>query len=372
MKLKKQLFFALFALFLIPNSILVTYMGVNGFDWKLGAALLLSLVFFIVTIVLYKNVSVEKPLESIETSVSTADSQPFFDPENKLNEIVSSLTAFSKNMSKLTNISEDVLKGATIQSGNVEKSTAAITDMSSAIEQIAASTTNVSHLSKITSEEAIEGFKLIETVIGQMASIHQKVDHLSETIMDLSSYSSEIGQIVNTITEISSNTNLLALNAAIEAARAGEHGKGFAVVAHEVRKLSEEATNSTKKITNIVSAIQEKVSRSVELTNEGKNEVENGIKVVNDAKHSFEVIQQEINQVSQQIIDVSAAVQQLSAGSQEISNVTEFTKKVQMGGVEKISELTETVQQLMDEMTFITLKMDELFDKKEGESINEN
>jgi methyl-accepting chemotaxis protein len=85
-----------------------------------------------------------------------------------------------------------------------------------------------------------------------MESIHQKVENLSKVITYLSKHSREVGNIVDTITEISNQTNLLALNAAIEAARAGEHRRGFAVVADEVRKLSEEATASTNQISEIV------------------------------------------------------------------------------------------------------------------------
>lgn len=372
MKFKKRLFSLLFALLVIPNSLLIVYTVTHSFDWEIGAALALSVILSIVSVILFQKVFAEKEMAAIESNDFEIESQPMMEQDHAMNEFVSALTAFSKSMGGMTGISEDILKGANIQSENVDKSTSAIIDISSGIEQIAVNATNVSHLSKTTSEEALEGFKVIETVIGKMNSIHQKVDHLYETIMDLSNYSSEISQIVNTISEIASNTNLLALNAAIEAARAGEHGKGFAVVSNEVRKLSEEAANSTKKIIDIVSTIQEKVSKSVELTNEGKVEVENGIHAVSNAKHSFEVIQREINHVSEQIIDVSAAVQELSAGSQEISNITEFTKKVQIGGVNKISELTEKVKQLMDEITVIIGKADELVDRKESHSVDGN
>jgi methyl-accepting chemotaxis protein len=94
------------------------------------------------------------------------------------------------------------------------------------------------------------------------------------------------------------------------------------VVADEVRKLSEEAVKSTNQISKIVSSI------SVEYMNEGKVEVTNGIRIVNDVKHAFEVIQIDMNNASQQVIEVLAAVQQLSASSEEIRNITEFTKRI--------------------------------------------
>jgi methyl-accepting chemotaxis protein len=332
--------------FFLPTILLLLYFVNHSFNWLIGSSIAASFISYLVTVVLFNR---KFPDESEQTSQEEQTSSKENDEvvtflksiEQETEELKDSLQKFCGDMENLSNVAADILQGANIQFENVEKSTEAMMDISSGIQQIASNAQNVSNTSTTTLQAVADGFKAIETVIGQMESIHQKVENLSKVITDLSMYSREIGNIVKTITEISSQTNLLALNATIEAARAGEHGKGFAVVADEVRKLSEQVAASTNQISEIVSSIQENISKSVEYMNEGKVEVTNGIRIVNDAKYAFEVIQSDMNNVSQQIIEVSAAVQQLSAGSEEIRKITEFTKKVQEGGVNKIQNMNE-------------------------------
>ena len=81
----------------------------------------------------------------------------------------------------------------------------------------------------------------------------------NEVVARLGRSSSEIGDVVRSISAIAGQTNLLALNATIEAARAGEAGKGFAVVAGEVKELANETARATAEVTDRVSAIQQDV-----------------------------------------------------------------------------------------------------------------
>ena len=67
-------------------------------------------------------------------------------------------------------------------------------------------------------------------------------------------------EIIGSIQNIASQTNLLSLNASIEAARAGDAGRGFAVVATEVQSLSISTKETTVQITENLDHVNKSVS----------------------------------------------------------------------------------------------------------------
>ncbi|MFK3937574.1 methyl-accepting chemotaxis protein [Alkalihalobacillus sp. NPDC078783] len=115
--------------------------------------------------------------------------------------------------------------------------------------------------------------EVIDALQGKVQHVAAQAEELSATSSDISQQannanknSRKIGEVVQLIEQISTQTNLLGLNAAIEAARSGEAGKGFGVVADEIRKLSintKEAVQTIgKSLTEIQSSI-EKLSTNI-------------------------------------------------------------------------------------------------------------
>ena len=146
----------------------------------------------------------------------------------------------------------------------VGETTGKVTSAASASKQTSANVESVSgaiaELSASISEIARTSAELKETA--EMAE--QSARSANNQISDLRNASEKIGNIINVIRAIASQTNLLSLNATIEASRAGEAGRGFAIVASEVKTLAGRTASATYDVENQVGAIQTAMSHAVE------------------------------------------------------------------------------------------------------------
>ncbi|KGK85092.1 chemotaxis protein [Desulfosporosinus sp. HMP52] len=220
---------------------------------------------------------------------------------------------------QVANAISEVADGAEKQVAAINETSRIVEQMSVSIQQIAANTNDVAALSDKTDQSALNGGKAINSAVDQMTNIEKTVMTSAEVVAELGEKSTEIDQIVTTISEISAQTNLLALNAAIEAARAGENGRGFAVVAEEVRKLAEQSQEATKQIAAMIREVQEDTKKAIAAMNAGTHEVKVGTEVVNNAGVAFADIAGLINQVSEKVREISGAIQHMASGSQQIT-----------------------------------------------------
>jgi methyl-accepting chemotaxis protein len=227
--------------------------------------------------------------------------------------------------------SQQMAAGAEKQSGEIVNTTSAVQEMSVNIEAVSNNANTAAEAAKRAKDAAEQGNKAVNEVVAGMEKLREDVQSLAKKIKRLGERSMEISTIVNTINDISGQTNILALNAAIEAARAGDQGRGFAVVAEEVRKLAERTANSTREIEKLITGIQAE-------TNEAVSSMEQQTALVEEESKTVSAAGEALNRISQ------ASVQ-----SAELINEINLSGKQQVRGAAGVTKAMEVVAQVADQ-----------------------
>lgn len=166
-------------------------------------------------------------------------------------------------------------------------------------------------LTKLTQSisEIADGSQLTAVMAGQTqadaAEGSKLLGRSREAIVAIQKSSGDVHEIIDTISDIASQTHLLAFNAAIEAARAGEHGYGFSVVANEVRKLAEKSAVATREIAKLI--------------NETVNRVDEGTRLSSEVDAAFERIVRSVAETGASIGQIHAATSAQASATHDAS-----------------------------------------------------
>lgn len=204
-------------------------------------------------------------------------------------------------------------------------------------------------------ETSEQGQQAVQGTLQGMSAIRSGTQDVAQTMQALSERSEQIQGIVDTITQIASQTNLLSLHASIEAAGAGEAGSRFAVVADEVRQLAEQTNEAAGRVAALITGLQSEIARAQAGVHSSAAQVERGYRVAEEAGARLQElghIAQRSAQLAGQMSDVSGTqardIAQLGQGVQDIAALAQNAQQsVQQGrgAAEQLRSLATQLEQ---------------------------
>ena len=269
--------------------------------------------------------------------------------KNSSGKISASSNHTSKGMENLNRSLGEIEQVFETTLGMLNDVAAASTQLANSSDSIAKSSSSAVEKTREANVVAMDGGDSMNQVSLSMGQIQEDVISAAQIIEGLEGATKEIEGITGTITAISKHTTMLALNAAIESARAGEQGKGFAVVAEEVRKLSDETGNAALQIHQLIESIKGEVCRAVEAMQLVSRNVENGVKVTDQAKANLDGIMKRMEHTVSLIEGISNDVSDQSTGTGLISQNTQSVAAQGKKGTESVQKITEDVSFYMQD-----------------------
>jgi len=235
-----------------------------------------------------------------------------------LQSISGSATQLATAADELNAVTLDSTQGLQQQNNEIEQAATAVTEMTTAVEEVARNAVSTSDATRQSSESATLGQERVSDTVEAISALASDVQVTGGLVQSLASQSQDIGKVLDVIRAIAEQTNLLALNAAIEAARAGESGRGFAVVADEVRALAYRTQQSTQEIEQMVQGMRNGATQALDSMQASSSRAATTLAMAERAGEALQTITASVHQIHERNLVIASAAEEQAQVAREV------------------------------------------------------
>lgn len=323
------------------------------------------LILSTITLVLQCKVTMDMSRKSDETDIklSTEQNRNSF-ISNSVLQSVNKLTKIkNENLSKLFNINKsfnltqiklkDIVNYSEKQDATIDTILNKIKEQDYNIQTISTTVNNMSEQSLSTKEKVTDGYDAVKDLNSKLKDIYGFNKTVNSNILDLQKEAKNIVSILDTIKEISEQTNLLSLNASIEAAKAGEFGKSFSVVAEEIKKLADNSKVSAAQIGNIINNITRKIDDVSLAVGESNLKLSSSIEASKAASLTFENINYTTDELFIKSKNITEMIHSYSSASKDILNDFNSLSILSEEGTSSIEDIFKNILEQNEQVKYL-------------------
>jgi len=256
----------------------------------------------------------------------------------EVDDLNSSIDMSNRATEEITKIVTEIAHGAVKQVESVAVVENSMERVFSEIEKIIGNIDLVNSDSDLAVKDMQEASERLSSSVKQINLVNDTVETTATVMNKLEEKFREVLSFSAIVASIATRTNLLALNASIEAASAGEHGKGFAVVAGEIKNLAKQSSEASKRINELIGAVQSEINNSSEAIKSGVIQARSGVDVMSQVEHYLERLSKSNKKIDIRIKEIAKAIIHIEEDSKNVLDKTTLLSEIS-------KELSSSTQQ---------------------------